>query len=407
MSAAGSTTADCGSVTGDMSSVGKTAKIEAAATAEASTEAMSKADRAKAVMDDPKVVHSNYVPAQLHRHLEFFQFNKDGHLIMGCSDLTGRNWSGSLWYYRDPVEPPNVEKALTGIELDQSVVDGRLVANNRMLVGLDNGGVEQVTLTFSDESDVQAPSFFFLERQYSVQEHDDLISGLDLTKDPLEGGGADGGQLVTVSYDRSIVALDINTMRLESRISDAHPNLISAVAANRFHRGEAAKTIATAAQDGTVQLWDLRTSGKQNRLYSNASDWPTALEWNPDFEHHLYVGTQTGKVHLMDSRNETAPLLTQQVFNLGCQVHKLQFNAETGIDGGRFLAVCGDSSEVVVFNQGSNTHSVPSLARLYTDSRHTDFVRGMAWSGNKLHTCGWDHKFFHHEIPVPQPSSQN
>ena len=56
----------------------------------------------------------------------------DGHLIMGCSDLTGRNWSGSLWYYRDPVEPPNVEKALTGIELDQSVVDGRLVANNRV-----------------------------------------------------------------------------------------------------------------------------------------------------------------------------------------------------------------------------------------------------------------------------------
>merc|ERR1719295_2212945 len=263
-------------------------------------------------MDDPKVVHSNYVPAQLHRHLEFMQFNKDGHLIMGCSDLTGRNWSGSLWYYRDPVEPPNVEKALTGIELDQSVVDGRLVANNRMVVGLDNGGVEQVTLTFSDESDVQAPSFFFLERQYSVQEHDDLISGLDLTKDPLEGGGADGGQLVTVSYHRSIVALDINTMRLESRISDAHPNLISAVAAKRFHRGEAAKTIATAAQDGTVQLWDLRTSGKQNRLYSNASDWPTALEWNPDFEHHLYVGTQTGKVHLMDSRNETAPLLSPQ-----------------------------------------------------------------------------------------------
>ena len=67
----------------------------------------------------------------------------------------------------------------------------------------------------------------------------------------------------------SIVALDINTMRLESRISDAHPNLISAVAANRFHRGEAAKTIATAAQDGTVQLWDLRTSGKQNREYNH------------------------------------------------------------------------------------------------------------------------------------------
>ena len=96
-------------------------------------------------------------------------------------------------------------------------------------------------------------------------------------------------------------------------------------------------------------------------LYNNASDWPTAVQWNPDFEHHLYVGTQTGKVHMMDSRNaDSAPLLTQQVFNLGCQVHKIQFNSEKAGDGGRFLAVCGDSSEVVLFNQSS----VPSLARL-------------------------------------------
>lgn len=65
-----------------------------------------------------------------------FESLADGHMILGCSDLTGRNWSGSLWYYRNPEEPPIVEKALTGIELDQSVVNGMFVANNRVSVKL-------------------------------------------------------------------------------------------------------------------------------------------------------------------------------------------------------------------------------------------------------------------------------
>ena len=121
---------------------------------DAATQPLTKAERAKAVMNDPKVVHSSYVPAQLHRHLEFLKFNRgeskgnlfirhlstqfvlrlfsDGHMILGCSDLTGRNWNGSLWYYRNPEEPPCVEKALTGIDLDQSVIDGKFVANNRV-----------------------------------------------------------------------------------------------------------------------------------------------------------------------------------------------------------------------------------------------------------------------------------
>ena len=135
-----------------------------------------------------------------------------------------------------------------------------------MLVGLDNGALEQVTLAFCDEADVKGDSFFFLERQYCVQEHDDLISGLDLTSDPLSegvGGDAPPGHLVTVSYDRSIVVMDVATLRLETRISEAHDNVISDVSANRTVKG----VIATAAQDGAVQLWDLRTRAKLSREY--------------------------------------------------------------------------------------------------------------------------------------------
>ena len=45
-------------------------------------------------------------------------------MILGCSNLTGRFWIGSLWYYRDPSEAPSVEKALTGVDFDNGIVDG-------------------------------------------------------------------------------------------------------------------------------------------------------------------------------------------------------------------------------------------------------------------------------------------
>ena len=45
-------------------------------------------------------------------------------MILGCSNLTGRFWIGSLWYYRDPSEAPSVEKALTGVDFDNGLVDG-------------------------------------------------------------------------------------------------------------------------------------------------------------------------------------------------------------------------------------------------------------------------------------------
>ena len=127
-------------------------------------------------------------------------------------------------------------------------------------MALDNGCVEQISLKFSDESigpKVTTP-FFYLERQHCVQEHDDIISGMDVT--------ADEKMLVTSSYDKCIVCLDLETLRLESRINEAHHDLITDLAANKV----AAHTIATAAQDGTVKSWDLRSNSRQTCKLSSS-----------------------------------------------------------------------------------------------------------------------------------------
>ena len=78
-------------------------------------------------MAAPNVVHSNDVPSQLERHLEFMSFNSNGHMVLGCSNLTGRYWIGSIWYFRSPSEAPAVEKALTGVDFGNGIVDGFFV----------------------------------------------------------------------------------------------------------------------------------------------------------------------------------------------------------------------------------------------------------------------------------------
>ena len=56
----------------------------------------------------------------------------DGHMVLGCSNLTGRFWCGSLWYYRNPEEGPSVEKALTGVDFENGLVDGFFLDNKNV-----------------------------------------------------------------------------------------------------------------------------------------------------------------------------------------------------------------------------------------------------------------------------------
>ena len=132
---------------------------------------------------------------------------------------------------------------MTGVDFDNGLVEGFFLDNKTMIVALDNGGVETVKLSFSDE-DTLENSFFYLERCRSVQEHDDLITSLVSSPD----------KLITCSYDRSVVVLEKESLKLVTKINEAHDDLISNMAVNPGNFD----LIGTASNDGTVQLWDLR-----------------------------------------------------------------------------------------------------------------------------------------------------
>ena len=118
-----------------------------------------------------------------------------------------------------------------------------------MVVACDDGSLQHVALSFSDEGeDHEEQSFFFLEIKAGSQEHEDIITGLDISQD--------GSKVITSSYDRTVVILDTHTLRLEARYSEIHDDIISNVGANRVN----SNIFATSAHDGIVAAWDIRTT---------------------------------------------------------------------------------------------------------------------------------------------------
>lgn len=331
------------------------------------------------VMAKETVSHSGYVPAQLERHLEFMNFNTDGHAILGCSNLTGRFWIGSLWYYRNPSDAPSVEKSLTGVDFDNGLVEGFFLDNKTMIVALDNGGVETVKLSFSDE-DTLENSFFYLERCRSVQEHDDLITSLVSSPD----------KLITCSYDRSVVVLEKESLKLVTKINEAHDDLISNMAVNPGNFD----LIGTASNDGTVQLWDLRQcETSQSCIYDDVGLKPTCVQFVPSSEHHLLVGNEAGELQLFDIRKPKNCIVKNDMTEKA--VSKIKFSPSLK----NTFGVCSETSSLRVFTLD------PTLSTLdikYEDRRHQDFVRDLVWQPEtpvKCFSCGWDHQVLTHTIP--------
>ena len=134
-----------------------------------------------------------------------------------------------------------------------------------MLVACDDGSLHHVSLSFSYEGEDE--SFFFLETKAGSQEHEDIITGLDISQD--------GSKVLTSSYDRTVVILDVKTLRLEERMSDIHSDIISNVASNRINPN----IFATSAHDDVAAAWDLRSPDHcSGSKYTHASKFgPTAL----------------------------------------------------------------------------------------------------------------------------------
>jgi len=319
-------------------------------------------------------VHSNYVPAQMEKHLEFLDFNSMGDLIVGASSLTTRYWTGSLWYYKKGVDPSNAtnpEKCLTGVDLETGVVGGRFVQDKQMVLGLDSG---VVMVSFTKEQDGDR-IIHYLEQQTPVVMHDDILTGLDVCEMD--------DSVATVGGDHRLTVLSPD-LKLVHNFHPAHKGLISSVAFSSVPF-----ILATSScKEGVVRVWDCRQARPAKCVYKSEDMPPSCLTWSGDQE--IVVGSSTGDLMVVDIRSKnknTVNISKQKIFDR--EVSRMRWSPDR-----KGLAVAGDDVTVGVVEVKEG-----QVVEVMVDTSHTDYVRGLAWSDTStLWSAGWDHKVVSHNI---------
>ena len=64
--------------------------------------------------------------------------------MLGSSGLTGKFWAGSLWFYEDPGNAPDISKCSAGIQTEAGVTDIQWIDECRVAIASDSGGVSNV-----------------------------------------------------------------------------------------------------------------------------------------------------------------------------------------------------------------------------------------------------------------------
>lgn len=306
------------------------------------------------------------IPCVVGHHLDAIHCTADDKIILGSSDLTGRYWNGSLWYFQNVDDAPDVECCLAGNDISSGICDIALYNNDKVAVGLDSGGLEFYHLN------AETPSFNLI---FGAYEHDDFITSLGVT--------CDKSNLVTVSADSAVKIWNLETWCTSHTFRPVHSGAIWQVACSL----EDPQTFVTCGQDGKILLFDYRLPKPATVLDSSPLKGEiTSVAWKPSSPTQIAVGDESGQVSIKDSRNNNT------LFSWN--IHKRRIFRMAFSNSCPWLATCADDTYVCVSDVGNEEPTV-----IYKDDRHSDFVRGLAWnSKNDLISCAWDKKVFKHII---------
>lgn len=313
------------------------------------------------------------VPFQSEKHLDFVEISEDGNMLLGSSNLTGRYWTGSVWYFTEAV--PEKDTCLTGVDCTTGVNDGKFLdRNKKVVIGEDSGAVTVLYL-----KELEDDHTYQLKPIATRNDHDSSVLSISASSDKTK--------IVTGGMDMCIKLWNIDDLITEHTYRPAHCDHVTNVA---FRPDSTDCVFASCSLDGCLLLWDIRQPRPATVLLETPVEGLSAVVWQPGQENFLTVGTVLGNIKSLDIRTANVFAKTHPFRR---PIHRL---ASTYIS---LLAVCADSNEVKVLDCRSEM-----LDTIYSDSRHSDFVRGLSWHPQlqTLLTCGWDKRILSHSIPQQQ-----
>ncbi|KAF0709471.1 Aste57867_5910 [Aphanomyces stellatus] len=188
--------------------------------------------------------------------------------------------------------------------------------------------------------------------------HDDLISSVHV--------GTAASSLASGSWDLSVKLWNLETVALVQQLK-GHTEKVWAVQWS-LH---APDLLASASQDRTVHLWDVRATSPSVIETPFAA---LAVAWHPKQEHVFTTGLEDGSIYSFDMRVPTAPLSALVNRHAG-GVHGVVYK-----ENGAAMASYADDATVRLYQPDNEPACLPR----HTYNMHTDYVRGFAWLNDKF-----------------------
>lgn len=296
----------------------------------------------------------------LYDYLSIIDVNDKGEFILGCSNVSGGYWESSLFFYNNDTAALKNEYS-SYFNGTASISDAILIPNTtKILLAEDTLSLKLVDTTNSS-SLLKCDDFLFtnaLVRQLASWHTDKKIVGC-------------AGTQVSVWNAN-------NGLELLAEFKNVHTDVIKSVSVNKTDNN----LFATASMDKQSCVWDDRMKQPAAVLYQNDFCGLTSIAWNPRYSQQIVVGSKAGELYNIDVRQPKEFLTYHHCFD--SPIHRLKFN-----DLGN-LAICGDRTEVMIFNCEENFNL------LHKANKHSSYVRGIAWLENVLYSCGFDKRIIKH-----------
>ncbi|XP_043463499.1 methylosome protein 50-like [Leptopilina heterotoma] len=308
------------------------------------------------------------------KQLQVIKVFQDKSVIIGASNMTDRTWSGTFLYFNQ-LENFDKNNAYGAIRADSGIADAAFLGqHDKCIIGEDSGMIQIVKLI--DEKNVEGGSMLksFSPLSYSC-EHDDCLITLSVFDNNVT--------VVSAGMDCCIKVWNV-TEDLKSMYSynSAHCDTITCVSA----QAKSDSIFASTSMDSDALIWDIRKEKPAHGIFKKKNCGLTAIAWKPNDENIAAIGAEDGSITIVDIRNPNSEVSSNVLFDRA--VYKLEFNPQIPNQ----LAGCCDGNMVKMFDIDR------SLATIYEDDRHQDFVRGLAWYQNKLLTCSWDNNILNHSL---------
>lgn len=298
---------------------------------------------------------------EIPKHLGGINFlQATGQLAVISSNLTGRDWDGTLAVFDDPKFAPNVPHIDYGVKTESGCTSVNWINESRLVTSTDSGSLE-----IWDMKDRP-----ILENSLHLSEHGDICSSVSISRHTTQivSGGWDCLiKLWDLEVDMSINTFSVHSEKVLQVKWDTHETNV----------------FCSVSEDQTVLVYDNRKDEKPGLVVAKTKIYyPTCLDWID--ANRVVVGFSNGCIVMYDIRNPNVSVME-------CKSHQNYVTKLAALDNVLYSA----AEDCKVYG-----HDINKFEVLYTDKRHKDYVQDVSINlkDKTVWSCGWDGEILCHAI---------